>query len=73
MLSTLIRGYIQNTKKIIFTYKFAFDSIEFIGFILPAIPDSIYVRFAILFVYFIGHYYKFQYIYAKYKNNLINA
>jgi hypothetical protein len=48
-----------------------FNLIEFIAFLLPAIPDSIIIRLAILLIYFIGHHYKLQYIYSKYKKQYL--
>ena len=50
---------------------FFFNIIEFIAFILPAIPDSISIRLAILLIYFIGHYYKLQYTYLTYKKKML--
>ena len=46
-----------------------FHCIECAAFILPALPDSIIVRLAILTIYFIGHYFKIQNIYLKFKKN----
>ena len=53
-------------------YKLAFELIETTAFILPAIPDDFRIRFAILTIYFVGHYFKLQLAYAKLKNNYIN-
>jgi hypothetical protein len=44
-----------------------FNSIEFIAFILPALPNQLQIRLTILLIYFIGHYYKLQNVYAQYK------
>ena len=49
-----------------------FSIIEFIAFILPSIPDSLTIRLLILLIYFIAHCYKLQYIYSKYKSNLLS-
>jgi hypothetical protein len=51
--------------------KFGFHVIEFIGFILPAIPDSLFVRIGILSIYFIAHYYKAQVVYRNYKKKCL--
>jgi hypothetical protein len=49
-----------------------FYIIEFVAFILPALPSSIYIRFSILFVYYMAHSFKLQYIYAKEKKRYIH-
>ena len=49
-----------------------FNIIEFIAFFLPAIPESIFIRLLILLIYFIAHCFKLQYIYSKYKNNILS-
>ena len=46
--------------------KILFHIIE-IAFILQYIPDSFIVRFYILSIYFIAHYFKLQYEYSKLK------
>ena len=45
-----------------------FNIIEFILFILPALPNSIINRLIILFIYFMAHYFKLHIMYAKIKN-----
>ena len=57
---------IENSKKAFFYI------IEFIGFILPALPESIYVRFSILLVYYIAHTFKLPHIYAKEKKRALH-
>lgn len=52
-------------------YKFFFNAIELFAFILPALPSQLAVRLLILTIYFIGHYYKLQYQYAKLKTKFI--
>jgi hypothetical protein len=52
--------------------KLAFQLLEFAAFILPALPESLYVRLTILFIYFVLHYFKAQLIYAKFKNRYCN-
>lgn len=51
-------------------YSIAFNALEFFAFILPALPESLYVRLTILFVYFGLHYFKVQLMYLKFKNSL---
>jgi hypothetical protein len=48
-------------------YKILFNIIEFIAFILPALPSSLLVRLLILLIYFIGHCFKLQYAYSQIK------
>jgi len=52
-------------------YKTIFTSIEFVSFILPALPNSLTVRLCILLIYFTAHYYKLQFEYLKIKNKYI--
>lgn len=52
-------------------YKTLFTTIEFVSFILPALPSSLNVRICILFIYFTAHYYKLQMEYLKIKNKYI--
>ena len=49
-----------------------FNLIEFIAFILPALPDSFNVRLFILLLYFIAHCFKLQKIYSQYKLNYLS-
>ena len=49
-----------------------FHIIEFIAFCLPAIPESIYVRFSILLIYYVAHSFKLQYMYAKEKKRYLH-
>lgn len=51
--------------------KYFFNTIEFIAFILPALPDKITTRITILTIYFIAHILKLQYYYTKLKNKYI--
>ena len=51
--------------------KIFFYIIELVAFILPSIPDSFTVRFGILSVYFIAHYFKLQYAYSKFKSSFL--
>ena len=48
--------------------KYFFNAIEFVAFILPALPDKITTRLTILTIYFVAHIFKLQYHYAKLKN-----
>lgn len=51
-----------------------FYAFELFLFILPAIPESIYIRLAILVSYFISHIYKVQVYYLQFKRQtLYNA
>ena len=52
--------------------KVFFYIIELVAFILPCIPNSFIVRFSILSIYFIAHYFKLQYEYSKVKLEYIN-
>lgn len=52
-------------------YKTIFTAIEFVSFILPALPNSLNVRLFILFVYFTAHYYQLQKEYLKIKTKYI--
>ena len=53
--------------------KYLFHLLEFFAFILPALPESIYFRLLILFIYFVLHYYKIQYVYAKIKSEIMSG
>ena len=53
--------------------KIGFYIFEFVLFFLPAIPDSLSVRLGILFVYFIGHYFKVQVAYLTYKKKCLSV
>ena len=48
-------------------YRVFFNTIEFIAFVLPALPESLNIRLLILFIYFIAHCFKLQYMYAEMK------
>jgi len=51
-----------------------FYAFELFIFILPAIPESIYIRLVILVSYFISHIYKVQVYYLQFKRQtLYNA
>ena len=52
-------------------YKIIFSIIEFIAFILPALPNSLSVRLFILLIYFIAHCFKLQYSYLQIKNKYV--
>ncbi len=52
-------------------YKYFFNTIEFIAFILPALPNSLDIRLLILLIYFIAHCFKLQYMYAEIKSKYI--
>ena len=52
--------------------RIVFYIIELFAFILTCIPDSFIVRFTILSIYFIAHYFKLQYAYSKLKIEYIN-
>ena len=52
-------------------YKIIFSVIEFIAFILPALPSSLLVRLFILLIYFIAHCFKLQYLYSQIKKKYI--
>lgn len=45
--------------------------IEFIAFVLPAIPNSMATRLCILAIYFIGHYFQLQIPYKIFKKKCI--
>lgn len=51
--------------------KVSFNIIEFTFFILPALPNNLYVRLSILLFYFILHYFRVQKIYSEIKNKYI--
>ena len=51
--------------------KIFFDVLESAAFIMPALPESLTVRFGILSFYFVLHYFKAQYAYARIKNQII--
>jgi hypothetical protein len=53
-------------------YTVAFKTIELFGFILPAIPSSIYIRLGILGLYFFMHSIGLQYQYKKWKQSILN-
>lgn len=48
-----------------------FKFIEITAFILPAIPDNIYVRFTILGTYAYLHVNGYQYMYATFKKKFL--
>ena len=48
-----------------------FDTFECFLFILPAIPESIYIRLMILAGYFISHIYKVQVYYLQFKRHIL--
>jgi len=50
---------------------YVFDAFEAFLFILPILPNSIYLRFAIIFGYFVGHVCKVQQRYLQIKNNIL--
>jgi hypothetical protein len=52
--------------------KLAFQIVEFAAFILPALPESLYVRLSILFIYFVLYYFNVHLIYAKFKKRYCN-
>ena len=52
--------------------KIAFSIIEFIAFILPALPPHIEIRLTILFIYFISHCFKLQKLYLRFKFDCIS-
>jgi len=52
--------------------KLFFNTIEFIAFILPALPNDLWVRLSIVTIYFILHYFKAQHLYADFKYECIN-
>ena len=51
--------------------EYFFHFIEFTAFLLPAIPNNITTRMAILGIYFIGHYLKLQIPYKTFKKKWI--
>uniref|UniRef100_A0A6C0JMM7 Uncharacterized protein n=1 Tax=viral metagenome TaxID=1070528 RepID=A0A6C0JMM7_9ZZZZ len=51
--------------------KTIFDALEAFAFILPALPDNLWIRLLILVIYFIAHYNKLQYEYLKIKKDII--
>jgi hypothetical protein len=50
-------------------YKYLFDIVEVIAFLLPAFPSSFKVRLFILYIYWLSHYYKIPSRYSKYRNS----
>lgn len=48
-------------------YTIFFETIEVVAFLLPAFPSSLRVRLLVLYIYWLGHYYKLQYEYVKIK------
>ena len=48
-----------------------FKTLEFIEFILPALPSQLWVRVWILVIYFILHCCKVQYMYSQMKQKYI--
>jgi len=53
------------------TIEYFFHFIELAAFIIPAIPNNITTRLAILGIYFIGHYLKLQIPYKTFKKKWI--
>jgi hypothetical protein len=51
---------------------YVFNTIEFVAFILPALPNDLWVRLTIVLTYFILHYFKAQHLYAHFKYEFIN-
>jgi hypothetical protein len=49
-----------------------FYIIEFIAFVLPGLPESIYFRFSILLVYYVAHSYKLPHVYANEKKRYMH-
>jgi hypothetical protein len=52
--------------------KYLIDVLEFIGFILPALPERMELRLAILCIYYAAHYYKVQVVYSHIKQKYIS-
>jgi hypothetical protein len=48
-------------------YSLYFTSFELILFGIPILPEQLYTRLAIIAIYFIGHVYKIQLYYARFK------
>jgi hypothetical protein len=53
-------------------YSLYFTSFELVLFTIPILPQSLYSRFAIMAIYFIGHVYKIQLYYARFKYYMLN-
>jgi len=52
--------------------KIGFSTLELVGFILPALPNSLSIRLLILSIYFIAHYFKLQVVYSTMKKKYID-
>lgn len=52
--------------------KLSFQFFELVAFILPALPESIWIRLLILFIYFVAHCFTLQYAYAKIKTKILS-
>lgn len=53
-------------------YLYGFHGLEAFAFILPALPESIYLRLFILVIYFIMHFYGVQKQYAIIKHEFLH-
>ena len=51
--------------------KIAFDTIEFVSFLLPVLPSQLKVRLGVISVYFIIYYSNMQYSYARFKKECL--
>jgi len=54
-------------------YEIGFKLIEFCAFLLPVLPESLWVRLSIILVYFLGHMFHANVQYGKFKQDWINA
>lgn len=52
--------------------EYVFLIIEFTAFILPALPENVYIRLSILGIYFIAHTLQLQIFYKSYKKRCLN-
>lgn len=53
-------------------YSLYFTSFELILFSIPILPQQLYTRLAIIAIYFIGHVYKIQLYYARFKYYMLH-
>jgi hypothetical protein len=53
-------------------YLLYFTSFELILFSIPILPEQLYTRLAIIAIYFIGHVYKIQLYYARFKYYMLH-
>ena len=52
--------------------KYGFHVVEFLAFVLPAVPSQLSVRAGILTFYFILHLFRLHIVYSHYKKKWLN-